>query len=105
MNDWRPIETAPKDGTVVLVRCGSRSDRYHLVTYVDGAWMERSGACILPEEGEGSPTHWSPVPTLRERARSAVLAHPLLTAVICLILLGLGLAFGLIIENRFDLLP
>ncbi len=105
MSDWRPIETAPKDGTVVLVRCGSRSDHCHLVTYVDGAWMERSGAYILPKDGEGSPTHWSPVPTVLERARSAVLAHPLLTAVICLILLGLGLACGLIIENRFDLLP
>ena len=44
-------------------------------------------------------------PTVLERARSAVLAHPLVTAVVCLILLGLGLACGLTIENRFDLLP
>jgi hypothetical protein len=53
MAGWKLIETAPRDGRSVLVRCGIVPDSYHVVTYVDGAWMERSGAYVLPEGGEG----------------------------------------------------
>ncbi len=105
MAGWKLIETAPRDGRSVLVRCGIVPDSCHVVTYVDGAWMERSGAYVLPEEGEGSPTHWSPIPTILERTRSAVLACPLVSTAGSLILLGLGIIGGLIIENLFDLLP
>ena len=105
MGNWRPIETGPKDGTAVLVCCGIGPDRCHVATYVDGTWMERSGAYILPEDGEGSPTHWRPLPTVLEHARSAVRVHRLLRTAACLILLGLGIACGMLLENYLDLLP
>ena len=102
---WKPIETAPRDGTAVLVRCGNRLGSSHLASFVDGTWMEQSGAYLLPEEGEGSPTHWNPLPTTLERSSSAERARILLKVAACLILLGLGTACGLVLENSFDLLP
>lgn len=51
---WRPIETAPKDGTTVLARQGNWA-AFH--TYWNGdSWS--------PVEYNGSfrPTHWQPLP-------------------------------------------
>jgi hypothetical protein len=55
MNNWQPIETAPKDGTVVLI------------------WSPSRGACAAWKKGRGwhtepgvyhvsRPTHWMPLP-------------------------------------------
>ena len=58
---WQPIETAPKDGTRILV---GRENRFPKNTYVvrwfDGVWS------IGPLGGEWTayPTHWMPIPTL-----------------------------------------
>lgn len=63
MKDWQPIETAPKDGTrVLLVR-----DNQQVVAFYDmGDWV------IMPSR-EGNvgwlftnPTHWMPLPALPE---------------------------------------
>jgi hypothetical protein len=64
MNDWQPIETAPKDGTTVIVY-----DPAYAQPVVPGAWDSE-------EEAEGgqtwrasdaewdrlNPTHWMPLP-------------------------------------------
>ena len=59
MSEWQPIETAPKDGTAVLVYDGkiTTAEWYGLGGYWSlcrvGAWAEDS---------ETDPTHWMPLP-------------------------------------------
>ena len=61
MNGWQPIETAPKDGTQVLLACGS--------DYVDAGHYWRNANKRNPRERwmwNGwpifEPTHWQPLP-------------------------------------------
>lgn len=61
---WQPIETAPKDGTVVLV-CGKNARGSYYVT--DAKWY--CGAWCLFDCAEDSHTypsdyhtHWQPIP-------------------------------------------
>jgi hypothetical protein len=71
MSEWQPIETAPKDGTPVLIaECSALIDgRPHW--YIDTAvnfyeldvrekdvWREREGSDVVCD----SPTHWMPLP-------------------------------------------
>jgi hypothetical protein len=76
---WRPIETAPKDGTAVLVmlnvwpgcRNGVAEECNGHNTYVAewwsgerdgaGAWMCYMDSCLDPE-CPIEPTHWMPLP-------------------------------------------
>lgn len=65
---WRPIETAPKDGTRILLAGGG------LQQINVGGWCERVGAWDCEAEGmfedgpswgggeEDGPTHWMPLP-------------------------------------------
>ena len=56
---WQPIETAPKDGTVVLLKLptGCISGSY------DGAyWLESVLHAEMPVPSK--PTHWMPLPEL-----------------------------------------
>lgn len=63
--DWMPIETAPKDGTrVLLFFPDSYGDVVTEATY-DGRWQ----VAIMPSHGCGccgdddpDPTHWMPLP-------------------------------------------
>lgn len=65
MGEWQPIETAPKDGTTVLLLI--------LGVVIEGSWGRN--ACLfwdvawLPSHGCGccthpnpEPTHWMPLP-------------------------------------------
>lgn len=75
--DWQPIETAPKDGTAILV-AGGHDDSLHHVDG-DGPWHRFSKAPTraawdgsawivgLAEAGyvaieRNEPTHWMPLP-------------------------------------------
>ncbi len=50
--DWQTIETAPKDGTRILIFCGS-----HACTFV-GQWIK--GQWVGARYN--TPTHWMPLP-------------------------------------------
>lgn len=77
-NEWQPIETAPKDGTSVLVHSYKwieptmmyySSEEYFEEEYGDSEYME-SGWYVShgmdfdqPDEYTREPTHWMPLPT------------------------------------------
>ena len=68
--EWRPIETAPKDGTWVLLGSnGTDSSSGTWVTqgyFYDEGWRGETtddgapGYCVLHDS---QPTHWLPLPT------------------------------------------
>jgi len=51
---WQPIETAPKDGTPVLVADGSWVGVL--------AWDRYANGWVNDEMDSASPTHWRPLP-------------------------------------------
>jgi hypothetical protein len=53
MSDWQPIETAPKDGTVIRIRQGRWSP--HHARWKDGYWQS------IEYTGTQHPTHWMPL--------------------------------------------
>lgn len=71
---WRPIETAPKDGSLVdLWVGGHRVPDCHWtgVIWYSPHWKYDCGAEIDPARGDPDPTHWMPLPdppTLAEEA-------------------------------------
>ena len=76
MSEWRGIETAPRDGTLVLVSFGCKGVRAVSwdnpweddVTEDNGIWCvddDKHGPYPLrgySNEGYNSPTHWQPLP-------------------------------------------
>lgn len=57
MSKWQPIETAPKDGTWVLVRSGVKRT-------VIAKWSKDWGGWIVQYSAMGisRATHWMPLP-------------------------------------------
>ena len=77
MSEWKPIETAPKDGEAVLLyKPNERMVGEYILTGYWGEWPEEE-ECWLPSGGggplgyhskvtgtpQGYPTHWMPLPT------------------------------------------
>jgi hypothetical protein len=65
MTEWQPIETAPKDGTAILIWPANASfygdeATSYVVRWHDWkeAWIEASGE----EYAAFYPTHWMPLP-------------------------------------------
>ena len=58
-NHWRPIETAPKDGTSILLATPSGKA-------ADGFWDARYNVWAWPYV-KVDPTHWKPLPIPPER--------------------------------------
>ena len=57
-DDWQPIETAPKDGTFILVAVsGDFALHIMLVWWIDGWCWDMTNTPIV-----GEPTHWMPLP-------------------------------------------
>lgn len=65
MRIWQPIETAPRDGTEVLLFANKEhTDGGHIGIYT---WIEELGqwldhAVEYPIDSYGEPTHWMPLP-------------------------------------------
>ncbi len=63
--EWQPIETAPKDGSEVLLFVPSASFGRNVMSAV---WDNDNGGCdaswVVLEGyiGEYNPTHWMPLP-------------------------------------------
>jgi hypothetical protein len=56
MSDWQPIETAPKDGTRVLIYEPNTEEGGSVLLgkYEDGQWHDL--------DFNRNPTHWMPLP-------------------------------------------
>lgn len=74
MSDWQPIDTAPKDGTVILLAGGTWGDdeladaprvmaaRWYKTNRGNYCWNAceaEAGYSIFPYK---NPTHWMPLP-------------------------------------------
>jgi len=71
VNGWQPIETAPKDGEVILlVEDGDVTAGMWCVYGCDGLWMDTRGiGHEFDVWGKGeirNPTHWMPLPKVPE---------------------------------------
>ena len=55
---WRQIETAPKDGTDILVYCPLPGSEYIVVARFSVVWVDSYEAEDIYE-----PTHWVPLPS------------------------------------------
>ena len=70
MSEWQPIETAPKDGTKLLL-CESVDENYIFV----GSWSETRNPkwygtnwyCVEYDAFNHAPTHWMPLPQPPEK--------------------------------------
>lgn len=63
MIDWQPIETAPKDGTplILFARAETATAPIPVIGwFIDGKWIE---CCFYPNRPVGIvPSHWMPRP-------------------------------------------
>lgn len=61
MNEWRPISTAPTDGTRVLLFCPDSEPEWQVM---EGRWWQRyqSWGESVWGESELHPTDWMPLP-------------------------------------------
>lgn len=75
MSDWQPIETAPKDGTSVLIYGGNPLGPLIARSWGGSVWSDGS----FP--GVTDPTHWQPLPEppedgMTKRSADEWLAQP-----------------------------
>ena len=57
MTEWQPIETAPKDGTYILVSIPlSLKSKVRIVNYNDHFWRDDNRNIT------NEPSHWMPLP-------------------------------------------
>lgn len=66
MSEWQPIETAPKDGTPILVyRPAASGVGYIQKVSGDYAMLHKSGKWVWACSNDAAqPTHWMPLPEL-----------------------------------------
>lgn len=67
-SEWKPIETAPRDRTSVLITNGKC---IHIAYYSEGAiWFGASDDWYAFDMHDGEPTHWMPLPKLPQEGIS-----------------------------------
>lgn len=60
MTDWQPIDTAPKDGTPILVW---NAGYVAVMCWWERCWEYANGIQrYWPRADEREPTHWMPLP-------------------------------------------
>lgn len=59
--EWQPIETAPKDGTVILV-CELEDDFVTIGKFNEGHWNGVDHGVHINSGLRIAPTHWMPLP-------------------------------------------
>ena len=59
--EWRPIETAPKDGEPVLIAC-DRTGSIRWAVWSGGMWRDGQVVAGGRASGVPKPTHWQPLP-------------------------------------------
>ena len=66
--DWQPFETAPQDGTYILI-AGSNFDGGMAVVHWDDWWYLDDGKNFeIALRHEDGVTHWAPLPPLPDEA-------------------------------------
>lgn len=63
--NWQPIETAPKDGTRILIFNGNTLSAYwyKFVSKQGGSWqLTEAGGYAGDGDLSSEPTHWMPLP-------------------------------------------
>lgn len=60
MDEWQPIETAPKDGTEIVAH-DSKTGRSHVTWCVLRHWHDPDDH-YYSEASDFIPTHWMPLP-------------------------------------------
>ena len=70
MSDWRLIETAPKNGTVILAgACSTWAKSFPMILYPFRQRFDRDTGKWVADDGcvyEPQPTHWMPLPDASE---------------------------------------
>ena len=61
MNEWGPIETAPKDGTDIILYVGLIAHDFAVAHWNGEYWDMGCGGGRVHDEF-GAPTHWMPLP-------------------------------------------
>lgn len=77
--EWQPIETAPKNGTVVIGRATSvvwNLFDIHAMHWEGEAWWRNNGGCFTSQFS--NPSHWIPMPEMPEQEELATSIEGLL---------------------------
>jgi hypothetical protein len=65
MNDWKPIETAPRDGTLILLYGRTHDEKWNVCSWFmeeDAEGNEVTGWYNWDWEYYEPPTHWMELP-------------------------------------------
>lgn len=62
-NPWQPIETAPKDGSTILLWDGVETTGYWKeYSFSPGSWQLAMTGSYAQDGDLDNPTHWAPLP-------------------------------------------
>ena len=62
MTEWQPIETAPRDGTDIIVYRPNAKPNVHIPQVGIDYWSKRLGNVWALSNDRQQPTYWMPLP-------------------------------------------